>query len=66
MGSVYKFILPLFFLAPALCSCEHIDEEPPLNLGYDSNIVVPDPVPLTHADSLVIQAQQAEYDQNAK
>lgn len=52
--------------ATALTSCKHVDEEPALNLGYETNIRVPDAENMTAADSAYVTAQQAEYELNAK
>lgn len=46
--------------------CQHVDEEPDLNQGYDSNFRMPDSEPMTAEDSAFVAAQQQEYDANAK
>ena len=64
-----KRLLYIMFLLTTLVltnSCKNVDEEPVVNLGYDSNYHVPDAEPLTEEDFAVIAAQRAEYDQNAK
>lgn len=49
-----------------LSACRHVEDEPELNTGYETNYLVPDPEPMTAEDSAVVAAQQAEYGINAK
>jgi hypothetical protein len=49
-----------------MSACKHVDEEPEVNSGYDTEIPLPKAEPMTAEDSAVVAAQQAEYDQNAK
>ena len=53
-------------LASVTTACKHVDEEPALNKGYKKEFRVPDPEPMTAADSAIVAAQKAEYEQNAK
>lgn len=59
-----KIICVALFTATICCSCENLDEEPPVNAGYKLNIRVPDPEQLTEEDQALIDAQQKEYDEN--
>lgn len=45
----------------ALCSCNQASELPPIDEGYASSFILPDPVDLTQADVDFIEAQVAEY-----
>lgn len=47
-----------FFFA---VSCDNADELPPLNEGYATTVVMPDPVDLTSEDRAYIQQLQDEY-----
>ena len=60
-------LLVLLF-SPALITqrCQHVDEEPDLNQGYDANFRMPDSEPMTAEDSALVAAQQQEYETNAK
>ncbi len=42
-------------------SCDDADELPPMNDGYATEFILPDPVDLTAADREVIQELQDEY-----
>lgn len=42
-------------------SCDNADELPPLNEGYATTVVMPDPVDLTSEDRAYIQQLQDEY-----
>lgn len=59
-------IISVALFATVICSScgEKLDEEPPVNAGYKTNIRVPDPEPLTAEDQALIDAQQKEYDEN--
>ena len=45
----------------ALCSCNQASELPPIEEGYASSFILPDPVDLTQADREFIKQQDAEY-----
>lgn len=45
----------------ALCSCNQASELPPIDEGYASSFILPDPVDLTQADVDFIEAQVTEY-----
>ncbi len=47
-------------------SCEHVSETPEVNMGYETNFRMPDPDFLTDEDRAFIEAQEREYNQNAK
>lgn len=49
-----------FFLA---VSCDTADELPPLNEGYATTVIMPDPVDLTPKDREYMEAVQNEYEQ---
>ena len=49
-----------------LSACKHVEDEPELNSGYETNFYPPDPEPMTAEDSAFVAAQKAEYEQNAK
>lgn len=53
----------LLWLAAA---CENVSETPEVNKGYATNIRMPEPDVLTDADRAFMEAQEAEYKQNAK
>lgn len=53
-------------VAAVLTSCKHVDEEPEVNSGYDTEIPLPKAEPMTAEDSAVVAAQKAEYELNAK
>ena len=42
-------------------SCDDADELPPMNDGYATEFILPDPVDLTAADRELIQELQDEY-----
>ena len=42
-------------------SCDDADELPPMNDGYATEFILPDPVDLTAADREVIKELQDEY-----
>ncbi len=50
----------------AATGCKKVSEEPEINLGYKTNIRVPDAEPMTPEDSAVVAAQKAEHETNAK
>lgn len=61
----------IYIICVALCaatfcsSCDNnLDEEPPVNAGYKTNVRIPDPEELTEEDQALIAAQQKEYDDN--
>lgn len=45
----------------ALCSCRRASELPPIQDGYATTFVLPDPVDLTTEDRALIKALQEEY-----
>lgn len=45
----------------ALCSCRQASELPPIQDGYATTFVLPDPVDLTPEDRALIKALQEEY-----
>ncbi len=53
-------------VACGLASCEHVSETPEVNMGYKTNFRLPDPEFLTDEDRAFIEAQEAEYERNAK
>ena len=56
-----KKILCIAIAIMALCSCRRASELPPIQDGYASSFVLPDPVDLTAEDRAFIQAQKDEY-----
>ncbi|MDE6871884.1 MAG: hypothetical protein K2O58_08010 [Bacteroidales bacterium] len=44
-------------------SCNSADELPPLNEGYATEYILPDPVDLTAEDRAVIEALEKEYNE---
>lgn len=52
--------------ACGLASCEHVSETPEVNVGYKTNFRLPDPEFLTDENRAFIEAQEAEYERNAK
>lgn len=65
MKKAFHALLVLALLSAA-ASCKHIDEEPAINDGYDTEVLMPDAEPMTAEDSALVAAQQAEYDKNAQ
>ena len=61
-----SFLSVVFILWGVVVSCEKIEEEPAINLGYEKNVRVADPEEATDEDKAVIQAQKDEYAQNTK
>ena len=61
-----SFLSVVFILFGGLVSCEKIEEEPAINLGYESNVRVPDAEELATEDIDSIQSLKDEYAQNAK
>ena len=64
-----KHLLNLLLVAVVMISmsaCRHVDEEPEVNSGYDTEIPLPKAEPMTAEDSAVVAAQQLEYEMNAK
>lgn len=55
----------LVLLTP-LVSCNNYNELPPLNEGYATEFILPDPVPLTTEDREYLQALEDEYEQATK
>ena len=45
----------------ALGSCKQASELPPIQDGYASSFILPDPVDLTPEDRALIKEQEAEY-----
>ena len=45
----------------ALCSCNQPSELPPINDGYATTFILPDPVDLTSADRAYIKSLEDEY-----
>lgn len=62
----FFYLTTLAFVCSLVLSCEKIEEEPEINLGYESDVRVADPEELTDADKAAIQAQKDEYATNAK
>lgn len=62
----WSSIITVALFAATICSScgSKLDEEPPVNAGYKSNIRIPDPEDLTEEDQALIAAQQKEYDEN--
>jgi len=56
-----KKILLIAIAIMALCSCNQASELPPIEEGYASSFILPDPVDLTFEDRAFIQAQRDEY-----
>jgi hypothetical protein len=56
-----KKILLLIVAIMALCSCRQASELPPIQDGYATTFVLPDPVDLTTEDRALIKALQEEY-----
>ncbi len=56
-----KRILLIASAIIALCSCKQASELPPINDGYASSFILPDPVDLTQADRDFIKALETEY-----
>lgn len=52
--------------ATALLSCEEISDTPTVNKGYTTNYRMPDPDILTDEDRAFMEAQEREYNENAK
>lgn len=64
-----KHLLSLLLVAVAMIAmsaCQHVDEEPEVNSGYDTEIPLPKADPMTAEDSALVAAQKAEYELNAK
>jgi len=64
-----KKLIYISIVLSAVCwttACKHVDEEPDLNQGYDTQFRVPDAETLTADDSAFVEAQKAEYELNAK
>ncbi len=67
--NVIKYILISCFTAMSLgcmlCSCEGIDEVPPVNESTtDKSYRVPDPVPMTASDIADYNSIREEYEQS--
>lgn len=45
----------------ALCSCKQASELPPIDEGYATEFILPDPVDLTSQDREFIKQQEKEY-----
>lgn len=59
-----KYMIMAAFAAMLMMSavsCDDADELPPMNDGYATEFILPDPVDLTAADREVIQELQDEY-----
>lgn len=50
----------------SIYGCKHIDEEPEVNSGYNTDIPLPKADPMTDEDYAAVAAEKAEYEQNAK
>lgn len=69
MNAMKNILSSAAVLALAACtfvSCNQPSELPPLNSGYATTIIMPDPQDLTAADREHIEAVRAEYEANAK
>ena len=60
------FLLLVAVVMISMSACRHVDEEPEVNSGYDTEIPLPKAEPMTAEDSAVVAAQQLEYEMNAK
>ena len=60
------FLLLAAVVMISMSACRHVDEEPEVNSGYDTEIPLPKAEPMTAEDSAVVAAQQLEYEMNAK
>lgn len=62
----WSSIITVALFAATICSScgSKLDEEPPVNAGYKSNVRMPDPEPLTMEDVLLIQKLQKEFNDN--
>ena len=56
-----KQIFLVIFSLLALNSCNQPSETPPLDKGYSTTFIMPDPVDLTAADREEIKQMEAEY-----
>lgn len=56
-----KNILFITIAMAVLCSCRQASELPPIQDGYATTFILPDPVDLTSAERDFIKEQQAEY-----
>lgn len=56
----------LALMALGVAACKHYDEQPELNAGYDSDVLMPEPDTLSHADSLLLDSIRDEYGRNAR
>ena len=56
-----KKIFFAIFAILALSSCSQPSETPPINAGYSTTFIMPDPVDLTPADREEIKEMEAEY-----
>ncbi len=56
-----KKILLAIIAIVSLASCKQPSELPPINDGYATTFILPDPVDLTSADRAFIKELEAEY-----
>ena len=56
-----KKILLAIIAIVSLASCKQPSELPPINDGYATEFILPDPVDLTAADRAFIKELEAEY-----
>ena len=66
MKNILSSASVLVLAACAFVSCNQPSELPPLNSGYATTIIMPDPQDLTDEDMEYIEAVRAEYEANAK
>ena len=60
-NKIMKKILLITSAILVLSSCNRASELPPIDEGYASSFILPDPVDLTSSDREQIRAQEAEY-----
>ena len=56
-----KKILLAIIAIVSLASCKQPSELPPINDGYATEFILPDPIDLTSADRAYIKELEAEY-----
>lgn len=56
-----KKIISITIAILALCSCKQASELPPIEEGYATTFILPDPVDLSLEDRAFIKEQEAEY-----
>lgn len=66
MKNILSSAAVLVLAVCAFVSCNQPSELPPLNSGYATTIIMPDPQDLTDEDMEYIEDVCAEYEANAK